>query len=77
MNVTEALNPTLADQRRPLRGWARLCFVLGRLGLAIKVWRERRALGRLTPEQLADAGINAGDAGREARRPPWDLPDNR
>ncbi len=40
----------------------------------IALWRQRRALARLSPQQLADIGISAQDAKTEAARPMWDVP---
>ena len=45
--------------------------------LVLQVRRERRALGRLSGEQLADLGLDAGAARREAGRGLLDLPRHR
>lgn len=36
--------------------------------------RQRKALARLTPEQLRDIGLDVDRAAREADRPFWDAP---
>lgn len=41
---------------------------------ALQVIAERRALGQLSDERLADIGLTREQAHREARRPFWDLP---
>ncbi len=46
----------------------------GRVLRLLTVWRSRRALAALSPEQLRDIGISRTDAAAEARR--WDAPDN-
>lgn len=51
--------------------------LLGRLRLALGVWRERQRLTDLTVEELADVGISRGAARLEAERQFWDLPKNR
>ena len=43
----------------------------------LAVWRERRALARLTARELRDLGLDAEAARREAARPFWDLPRGR
>ncbi len=48
--------------------------ILARLGHAIDVYRERRALARLDGAQLQDIGISAHAAEAEANRPFWDAP---
>ncbi|QIE44809.1 DUF1127 domain-containing protein [Pseudohalocynthiibacter aestuariivivens] len=40
----------------------------------VALYRSRRALAGLSPEALADIGINRDAALREANRPAWDLP---
>ena len=37
-------------------------------------WRSRRALGRLTAEQLADAGLTVADGRAHSDLPTWDVP---
>ena len=41
----------------------------------LELWQERheqrRALAALTPEELRDIGVSAGDAALEARKPFW------
>lgn len=46
------------------------------LSSLLSLWRSRRALAALTPEQRADAGISDAQARAEARRPLWDVPAN-
>lgn len=40
----------------------------------IALWRSRRQLASLDATQLADVGITANDASREAARAPWNVP---
>lgn len=40
------------------------------------VWQSRRALARLDASRLADVGLSAKAAHREAQKPIWDVPDN-
>jgi uncharacterized protein YjiS (DUF1127 family) len=40
------------------------------------LWRSRRALAQLDAAQLDDIGISAKAAAKEARRAPWDAPQN-
>ncbi len=47
------------------------------LRLAIAVYRERRALRRLTAQQLLDIGLTRAQAMRESRRAWRDLPQER
>lgn len=42
----------------------------------IALWRSRRALRALSPEQLRDVGISAQQAQAEAARPIWDAPES-
>ena len=51
--------------------------ILGRVFLAMAIWRERRALKALSPAQLADIGLTPEAAAVEARRGFWDLPSGR
>lgn len=37
---------------------------------------QRRALRKMTPEQLSDIGVTQAEAEREAKRPIWDAPQN-
>ncbi len=46
-----------------------------RLVQAWRIQRERRALRRLSPEQLSDIGITRDQAQYEANRKAWDAPD--
>lgn len=59
---------------RPAR--ARGASLLRRLKGMAALRRERRALLELDAHLLRDLGIDAEDARREARRPPWDAPDH-
>lgn len=65
MNIIALETPVRARPRRRigLFGW---------LGLA----RQRRALGRLDSDRLADIGVSPAEAARESRRPIWDGPDH-
>ena len=47
------------------------------IGQWIRVARERQQLARLSERELADMGIDASAAAREAARPFWDLPRSR
>jgi len=47
------------------------------VGRWLAVARERRALSRLTPRELADLGLDPAAARREAARPFWDMPRHR
>ncbi len=38
------------------------------------LWQSRRALSRLSADQLRDVGIDQSAAAREARRAVWDVP---
>ncbi|MGB3243063.1 MAG: DUF1127 domain-containing protein [Sulfitobacter sp.] len=49
---------------------------LPRILAARALWRSRRALSHLTPEQLADIGVTPKQAEKEAARPFWDAPDH-
>lgn len=40
------------------------------------VWRERRALSRLSYDALCDIGYSRKQAMNEAKRPFWDVPSN-
>ena len=51
-----------------------LVLRLPRLGRLMALWRSRKALAALTPDQLADVGIDPAAAQAEARRAPWDVP---
>lgn len=44
---------------------------------AMRVMRERGELAALSEERLMDLGLTAAQAGREAKRPIWDLPQGR
>ncbi|MBM1219711.1 DUF1127 domain-containing protein [Ponticoccus sp. SC2-23] len=41
---------------------------------AFCVWRQRRHLARLDRDLLADLGLCADEAQKEAARPIWDVP---
>ena len=51
-----------------------------RLSILVRLrrWRalaqQRHHLAGLSPEQLADIGVNQAEATLEAARPPWDVP---
>lgn len=44
------------------------------LMVRLNVWRTRRALARLSAEQLNDVGITPAQAGQEAAKRFWDVP---
>lgn len=46
------------------------------LTTALNVWRTRRALARLDADALADIGVSAKCAAKEAAKPIWDVPAN-
>lgn len=52
-----------------------------RLITLIETWldlsRERRALAALDDRMLKDIGLNRASAAQEARRPFWDVPEER
>lgn len=48
--------------------------LFGRIGAALAVRRERRALLALDDRMLADVGLSRADAYREAHRPFLDVP---
>jgi uncharacterized protein YjiS (DUF1127 family) len=76
MSTCETVHPSpvplVRERSRP--GWAAL---LGRLGVAFAVARERRALRALSDEALKDIGLSRADAYREGTRSFWDLPVDR
>ncbi len=47
-----------------------------RLVQALALWRQRRALRHLDDHVLRDIGLTRAQAEAEARRRPWDAPDN-
>ena len=51
--------------------------LIGALGLALHVRRERRMLATLDDRSLKDVGFNPSDASVEAQRSFWDLPVDR
>jgi uncharacterized protein YjiS (DUF1127 family) len=61
----------------PLRGAAsagRPATLFGRLGAAVAVWRQRRALAELPEHLRRDVGLSETDIARELQRPVWDVP---
>ncbi len=46
------------------------------LTVMLDVWRSRRALKSLDQDALADVGLDAKMAHKEAQKPIWDVPDN-
>ncbi|MEP1355263.1 MAG: DUF1127 domain-containing protein [Tateyamaria sp.] len=42
----------------------------------LSVWRSRRALAQLDANALADIGVSAKSAHKEAAKPIWDVPAN-
>lgn len=48
--------------------------LLARLHSIVMVTRTRRALAKLEPHELADIGLSAAQAQREAKRSIWDAP---
>lgn len=49
-------------------------FSISSVMQALSLLRSRRALAALSDEQLADVGLSASEARREASRPIWDAP---
>lgn len=47
-----------------------------RIHSALALIRQRRALAKLSKEELRDIGISRSEADTEASRPFWDAPDN-
>ena len=48
----------------------------GRFWRALQLSAQRRRLASLDDAALADIGVSREEAGREARRPVWDVPAN-
>ncbi|MCV6598213.1 MAG: DUF1127 domain-containing protein [Mangrovicoccus sp.] len=46
------------------------------LSAYIALWRQRRALNALEPEQLRDIGLAEEAAKKEAKRALWDVPNH-
>lgn len=65
MSITRDLS---FDLPRPAR--RAVLPLSARLGL----WRQRRQLAALEAHRLADIGLTAKEAAREAARPVWDAP---
>lgn len=59
------------------RATARPGFAWPRLGLMLRVARERRALAATPEARLADMGLTPDEVMQEASRPFWDLPRTR
>jgi hypothetical protein len=76
MSTCETVHPCPARlvRERSGPGWATL---LGRLGVAFTIARERRALMALSDVALKDIGLSRADAYREGTRSFWDLPVDR
>lgn len=51
--------------------------VWNRVRTAFRVMNERRALARMPQHLLRDIGVSEADAGREASKPFWNLPNGR
>ncbi len=70
----------MAQTIAPIRGTGRttgglsLTHVFARLAAWGELTRQRRALSRLSPEQLRDIGLDCDAAMAEADRPFWDAP---
>ena len=58
-----------------------VAFSFSGIAQRLRLWRdlaaERRALARLSEDQLRDMGVTADRADREAGRVFWDAPTNR
>ncbi|MEP5730710.1 MAG: DUF1127 domain-containing protein [Sulfitobacter sp.] len=48
--------------------------VLGFVVSIVNLWRSRQQLKTLDDAMLADIGLSARDAQKEAQRPIWDVP---
>ncbi|GAB4305845.1 MAG: hypothetical protein Kow0058_18620 [Roseovarius sp.] len=61
---------------RPRQRWGlgNIRALLRALAERAELARQRRALARLEPRLLADIGVSARQARREAARPPSDVP---
>ena len=66
----------LTDSTRRIRHHPGRTGIWALLGRVRALRRQRRALASLEPHLLEDIGLTAADAGREARRPLWDAPEN-
>ncbi|MEM8664358.1 MAG: hypothetical protein AAGF49_09590 [Pseudomonadota bacterium] len=64
----------VADLDDEVRRWR---FVLGRIGLWLTLWSERRTLAALDRRMLADIGVDEASALVEASRKAWDVPRGR
>lgn len=69
---TSSLAVRHVEGRGNLRGLA--AVLLGRAQTALRVQAERKALRQLDVFRLADIGLSAEAAAREAARPLWDAP---
>nr|WP_325249670.1 DUF1127 domain-containing protein [Amylibacter sp.] len=67
-----AYTTTTPARRRPSgqQGWLSKLLAAGRLH------KERRALTRLSNQQLSDIGITRAEADAEANRGLWDVPNH-
>jgi uncharacterized protein YjiS (DUF1127 family) len=75
------MSNSLLALSRPRLGaaqWAgRVRQLYTRALLAVRVYRERRALALLDAHTLRDLGLCRGDVIAESSRPFWDLPPER
>ena len=62
---------------RPTIGRGAQPSIIGRIATWLRVAGERRRLTELEPRLLADMGLTAEQAAREASRPFWDVGDGR
>lgn len=65
----------ITDDRWSVADWLR--NAINRLDLCLQIYTERRALAKLSDEQLQDIGIHRADANSECRRSCFDLPRQR
>jgi uncharacterized protein YjiS (DUF1127 family) len=71
-----AMAHVTATRPLPLAGRSTPATLFGRVGSAIAVWRQRRALASLPAHLRRDVGLSAEDVDREARRHLWDVPNH-
>ena len=76
MSYSNHLTGVIASGALATGARSTLKAALRRIRLMRSAASERRALKRLTPEALADIGIDRNAADAEASRPFWDAPDH-
>ena len=71
---TSTMTVRRVESRGTLTGYA--ANLLKGLRRALTAYEQRRALLRMDAFMLADIGLTADEAAREAARPFWDVPAN-